>query len=143
MDLMTELKEIVGPERVSDSDAICQSYSYSCFLGMNWVRKPDVVVIAETPEQVSRILKLANHDKIPVTPRGAAGQGGHPGARQSQAIESLVLDKPTGLCHDSNMEGGINQASSLKGFMAHQLSLLRFSIYLDNIKISKVSPISQ
>jgi hypothetical protein len=41
------------------------------------------------------------------------------------------------------MEGGINQASSLKDFMAHQLSVLRLSIYPDNIKISKVSPISQ
>ena len=61
--------------------------------------------------------------------------------RPSLAIESLVLDKPTGLRHDSDMEGRVNQAGSLQGSIAHQLSLLRFSVCLDNIKISKVSPI--
>jgi hypothetical protein len=38
------------------------------------------------------------------------------------------------------MEGIVNQASSLQGLMARQLSLLRLPIYPGNIKISKVSP---
>jgi len=104
MDLITELKEIVGPERVSNSDAICQSYSYSCFLGMNWVRKPDVVVIAETPEQVSRILRLANHHNTPVTPRGAAGQGGHGGPLQGGILLDLTPMEKIVLIDTENMK---------------------------------------
>lgn len=79
MDLINELREMVGKDRITDSRAVCRAYSYSCFLGMNWETVPDLVVIAQTPEQVSKILKLANQYKTPVTPRGAAGQGGHGG----------------------------------------------------------------
>jgi len=79
MELVKAFEKIVGQDRVTTSDAICQSYSYSCFLGMNWVTKPDMVVIAETPDQISRILRVANRHGAPVTPRGAVGQGGHGG----------------------------------------------------------------
>src|SRR6185312_6016725 len=34
-------------------------------------RTPEVVVLAETTEQVSRLLRFANRHRIPVTPRGA------------------------------------------------------------------------
>ena len=56
---VSALEEIVGSGNVSNSASVCQTYSYSCFLGSDWVTKPDLVVIARTPEQVSQILKLA------------------------------------------------------------------------------------
>ena len=32
MEIVAKLQEIVGSENVSTSEAICQSYAYSCFL---------------------------------------------------------------------------------------------------------------
>lgn len=79
MGIAEALADIVGPKRVTTSEAICLAYSYSCFLGSDWVTEPDIVVLAETPEQVSEILKAANQYKIPVTAKGLAGGTGHGG----------------------------------------------------------------
>jgi glycolate oxidase len=87
---VSALEEIVGSGNVSTSASVCQTYSYSCFLGSDWVTKPDLVVIARTPEQVSQILKLANQHGIPVTPRGAAGQGGHGGPLKGGILLDLT-----------------------------------------------------
>jgi glycolate oxidase len=90
MQYVSALEEIVGPGNVSNSASVCQTYSYSCFLGSDWVAKPDLVVIARTPEQVSQILKFANQHGIPVTPRGAAGQGGHGGPLKGGILLDLT-----------------------------------------------------
>ncbi len=66
MDLVQRLKEAVGADYVSTSPDICQAYSYSCFLGRNWVSKPDLVVMPQTTEQVSQVVKLANEFKVPI-----------------------------------------------------------------------------
>ena len=79
MEIVSKLQEIVGSENVSTSEAICQSYAYSCFLSLDWMTKPEVVVMAETTQQVSDIVKLANHHKVPITPKGCAGGTGHGG----------------------------------------------------------------
>ena len=55
MEIVAKLQEIVGPEHVSTSEAVCQSYAYSCFLSLDWMTKPEVVVVEETTRQVSRI----------------------------------------------------------------------------------------
>jgi glycolate oxidase len=67
MDIITEIKEIVGPESVFDDhiECLCNSRDMSVHQGV-----PDVVVYAKTTEQVSAIMKLAHRDKMPVTPRG-------------------------------------------------------------------------
>ncbi|WP_432822821.1 FAD-binding oxidoreductase [Trichloromonas sp.] len=66
--IIEALKEIVGKEHVSTekADLICYSYdaTQQKFL-------PDVVVHPTTTEQISRIMRLANAEKIPVFPRGA------------------------------------------------------------------------
>ncbi|MCG0239272.1 MAG: FAD-binding protein [Firmicutes bacterium] len=67
-EVLAELRAIVGPQYVLDrlEDRICYSTDAT------WERAvPDVVVLPETTEQVSRILRLANREGIPVTPRGA------------------------------------------------------------------------
>lgn len=79
MGIVKALEKIVGPHNVSTCEAIRQSYSYSCFLGLDWVTKPDIVVLAETPGQVSEILKVANQYKVSVTVKGLAGGTGHGG----------------------------------------------------------------
>jgi glycolate oxidase len=76
MEYLNKLEEIVGPEYVSASPDVCRAYAYGCFLGSEWVRMPDVVVMPQSVEQVSQVLKLANEFKVPVTPKGwAAGSG--------------------------------------------------------------------
>jgi len=51
MGIMDALRKIVGPSRVSDAEAVCQSYKYNCWVGREWEMKPDMVVLAETTEQ--------------------------------------------------------------------------------------------
>jgi glycolate oxidase len=66
--LISKLREIVGKEAVLTSKEDLTTYSYDGTT--TWTHMPDAVVLPTTTEQVSQILKLANEDKIPVTPRG-------------------------------------------------------------------------
>jgi len=66
-----ELRAIVGEENYSDSLIDMISYSYDA---MGSKGKPDCAVWVESAEQVSEILKIANREGFPVTPR-AAGTG--------------------------------------------------------------------
>jgi glycolate oxidase len=76
MEIVNALEKIVGPQRISTSEAVCQCYQFNCFMGRDWLQKPDIVVLAETAEEVSEILKAANRYKVPVTPKGGVGGGG-------------------------------------------------------------------
>ena len=67
--LVSQLQKIVGKEAVLTSKEDLNAYSYDGTA--TWTHMPDVVVLPTTAEQVSQILKLANDNQIPVTPRGA------------------------------------------------------------------------
>jgi glycolate oxidase len=67
--LITELRKTVGEDSVLTSKEDLNAYSYDGTT--TWAHLPDVVVLPTTAEQVSHILKLANDNKVPVTPRGA------------------------------------------------------------------------
>ncbi len=67
-DAISELQNIAGKEGVLTSKEDLTTYSYDGTT--TWAHMPDVVVLPTTTEQVSRILKLANTNLIPVTPRG-------------------------------------------------------------------------
>jgi glycolate oxidase len=63
-----QLRRIVGKNNILTSKEELIAYSYDgTYL---WSHVPDVVVLPVNTEQVSEILKLANDNKIPVTPRG-------------------------------------------------------------------------
>jgi glycolate oxidase len=62
------LTEIVGERGILLSKEDMLAYSYDAT--NMWSHLPDVVVLPQTTEQVSRILKLAGENQIPVTPRG-------------------------------------------------------------------------
>ncbi len=66
--LIGEFQQIVGKENVLTSSEALKAYSYDGTT--NWIHEPDVVVFPTTTQQVSAILKIANAEKIPVTPRG-------------------------------------------------------------------------
>ena len=66
--VIKELQEIIGKERVLSAPEDLMVYSHDVFAE----NKPDVAVLPTTTEEVSKILKLANREGIPVTPRGSA-----------------------------------------------------------------------
>ena len=76
MEIERALEKIVGPDRVSSSEAVCQSYQYICDFGKEWAMKPDIVVLPETPEEVSEVIKAANQYRVPITTKGTMGGGG-------------------------------------------------------------------
>jgi len=64
--LVSELGKIVGKDAVLISKEDLNAYSYDGTA--TWAHMPDLVVLPTTVEQVSQILKLADDNKIPVTP---------------------------------------------------------------------------
>ncbi|HEY6071605.1 MAG TPA: FAD-binding protein, partial [Chthoniobacterales bacterium] len=63
-----KLVELLGADVVSDAPEILDAHA-----GDKWFAShaPEIVVFAETTEQVSRLLKFASANKIPVTARGS------------------------------------------------------------------------
>jgi glycolate oxidase len=68
LNLAEKLRDLLGAEAVSDDAAALQAHS-----GDKWsaTHSPDVVVFASSTEQVSKLLRFAAQEKIPVTARGA------------------------------------------------------------------------
>jgi len=70
--IVDELKQIVGERNViyDDIEAM-EAYSHDEVAEKHYAHMPDVVLKPTSAEQISKIVKLANKYKIPVTPRGA------------------------------------------------------------------------
>ncbi len=68
MDYTRELIQIVGEKnvRADEIERLCYSRDLSVHEAV-----PDVIVFVKTTEEVSKIMLLANKEKIPVTPRGS------------------------------------------------------------------------
>jgi glycolate oxidase len=67
-----ELRRIVGDRYVVFGDAEkLQPYSHDEVPDPHYAHMPECLVRPDTPEQIAAIMKLANRELIPVTPRGA------------------------------------------------------------------------
>src|SRR4051794_13313388 len=66
--LKEQLAELLGDGIVSDAPEILEAHAGDKWFASN---SPEVVIFAETTEQVSRLLKFASENKVPVTARGA------------------------------------------------------------------------
>lgn len=66
--LIGEFEKIVGKGNVLTSKETLRAYSYDGTT--NWIHEPDVVIFPTSALEVSGILKIANAERIPVTPRG-------------------------------------------------------------------------
>lgn len=68
MQVAEELRQLLGAEAVSEEEADLQLHS-----GDKWFAShpPEGVVFAQSTEQVSKLLRFASENKIPVTARGA------------------------------------------------------------------------
>jgi len=69
-EILEELRKIFGEKNVLTEAEKIESYAYD-EAGKQWKHMPDVVVKAENEEQIAQLMKLANREHIPVTPRGA------------------------------------------------------------------------
>jgi glycolate oxidase len=67
--MISEMQTIAGKEAVLTSKEDLYSYSYDATA--LWKHMPDAVVLPTTTDQVSKIVKMANDNLVPVTPRGA------------------------------------------------------------------------
>jgi glycolate oxidase len=67
--IIAALRKIVSEERVLSGDEAMEPYTHDEVVGLR--ANPEVVVRATSAEQVSEIFKLAQQERIPVTPRGA------------------------------------------------------------------------
>ncbi len=66
--VIAELQKIVGKDNVKTEKEALRAYSYDGTT--SWQHEPDVVVFPTSTKEISEIMKLANAEKIPVTPRG-------------------------------------------------------------------------
>ncbi|MGQ9461206.1 MAG: FAD-binding oxidoreductase [Candidatus Bathyarchaeaceae archaeon] len=124
------LAEIVGEEYVSNRKE--ELYIYSRDPGMMEPHEPDYVVMPKTTEEVQKIVKLANKEKIPIVPVGG-----------SLSLSGLVIPHRGGIVLDLKMmdrvlevneksryvvvEGGITQGK-LKAYLERYHPNLRHSI---------------
>ncbi len=71
-EIIDELEDIVGRRYViSGDEEKLEPYSHDEIVGREYAHAPEAVVRPRTAEEISKILKLANLRRIPVTPRGA------------------------------------------------------------------------
>jgi glycolate oxidase len=67
--IVNQLENIVGKDSILTAKEDLATYSYDGTT--TWAHPPDVVVLPSSTAQISAIMKLANENRIPVTPRGA------------------------------------------------------------------------
>jgi glycolate oxidase len=88
--LVRELESIVGKQNILTSPESMKAYSYDGTT--SWIHEPDIVVFPTTANEVSQIMKIANREKIPVTPRGG-GTNVSGGSIPIQGGIALVMTK--------------------------------------------------
>ena len=70
--IVSELQSIVGkPYVIHDDPEKLEVYSHDEVPDKHYAHMPDVVVRPRTAAEIAAIMKLANRERIPVTPRGA------------------------------------------------------------------------
>ena len=66
--IIGEFGKIVGKENMLTAKEALRAYSYDGTT--SWIHEPDVVLFPKSAQEISAIMKIANAEKIPVTPRG-------------------------------------------------------------------------
>jgi glycolate oxidase len=87
------LRRLVGEKHVIYGDAEkLEPFSHDEVAEKEYAHMPEAVVRPATPEQIAKIMKLANRERIPVTPRGA-GSGLSGGAVPARGGIVLLCDR--------------------------------------------------
>ncbi len=90
-EVKSELQRIVGPEDFKDDDFVRTAYSQTMIYQAP--TKPDVVVLPESAQEVSAILRLANQHKISVVPRAGGTAGPISVADGGIIVDLAKMDK--------------------------------------------------
>jgi len=69
--IIAKLVKIVGSKNVLTDKEKIEAYSHDEMPKEQYAHMPEVVVTPETAEEIAEIVKLANKELIPITPRGA------------------------------------------------------------------------
>jgi glycolate oxidase len=91
-ELVKTLMDIAGKGNVFTDAEKLETYSHDETDAAVYGHSPEVVVLPQTAEQVARVVKLANREKIPITPRGA-GSGLSGGAIPEYGGIVISLEK--------------------------------------------------
>jgi len=87
-DVVAELEELLGPERVLRTPVDLIAYSFDSTFAQH---APDVVVLPETNEEVAAVVELAARENVPVVARGmGSGLAGGTIAFQGGIVLSLT-----------------------------------------------------
>ncbi|MDR1971173.1 MAG: FAD-binding protein [Treponema sp.] len=91
-ELVKALADIAGKGNVVTDAEKLETYSHDETDASVYGHNPEVAVLPQTAEQVAQIVKLANRERVPVTPRGA-GSGLSGGAIPEYGGIVLSLEK--------------------------------------------------
>ncbi len=91
-EIVDALRRIVGDKNVLVDEEKMEAYSHDETSAEEYGHMPEVVVLPTTTEQVAEVVKLANRETIPITPRGA-GSGLSGGAIPSHGGILLSVEK--------------------------------------------------
>ncbi|MCF7741441.1 MAG: FAD-binding protein [Candidatus Marinimicrobia bacterium] len=92
-EMVAELQQIVGDRNVIyDDQGKLETYSHDEVNDEQYAQMPDIVIKPENAEEISKIMKLANRENVPVTPRGA-GSGLSGGAVPVEGGIVLSLER--------------------------------------------------
>ncbi len=96
--LVSELKEILGEKNVSTSAIDLKAYAYVQGTGADIIgpRLADIIVMPDTANEVSQVVKLANRYKTPIIPRGA----GTNSCGMNVAHNGGIVMDMSRLCHE-------------------------------------------
>ncbi|MDR2494400.1 MAG: FAD-binding oxidoreductase [Spirochaetaceae bacterium] len=91
-EVVNALKDIVGKGSVFTDEEKLEAYSHDETDAEEYGHAPEVVVLPGSTDEVARVVKLANKELIPITPRGA-GSGLSGGAIPEQGGIVVSLEK--------------------------------------------------
>lgn len=91
-EILDELRRIAGTKNVLFEKEVIEAYSHDETNAEEYGHMPEVVVLPTSTEQIVQIVKLANRERIPITPRGA-GSGLSGGAIPQYGGILLSLEK--------------------------------------------------
>jgi glycolate oxidase len=88
--ILEKLRQIVGKDRVCISEESIEKYSHDEVAQLR--KEPEAVVLVNSADEVAAVMKLAQRENFPVTPRGA-GYGLSGGAVPAMGGVVLSLEK--------------------------------------------------
>ena len=90
--VLSQLSAIVGERNVVTDKERLEAYSHDETPASQYARMPEVVVFPKSAQEIAEIVKLANRELIPITPRGA-GSGLSGGAIPEYGGIVISLEK--------------------------------------------------